>query len=87
MGECFVQCQTSLADSPELRVKSAVKQLAVPISRDGFSKNAECGATSDCQPCPAAVWETQIGSLQLRNQGPKGLTRGLTRPSDRLQQS
>lgn len=29
MEACFVQCKTSLADSPELREKSAVEQLAV----------------------------------------------------------
>ncbi|KAI1243077.1 hypothetical protein IHE44_0000649 [Lamprotornis superbus] len=53
-------CKTSLADSPELRVKSAVEQLAVEISHHvpWVSKSAECGAVSwHCQPCPAAVWE------------------------------
>lgn len=59
MEECFVQCKTILGDSPELRVKSAVKQLVVQISHGvpWVLKNAECGATSHRQPCPAAVWE------------------------------
>lgn len=32
LWKCFTQCKTSLAGSPELRVKSAVNQLAVPVS-------------------------------------------------------
>lgn len=60
MEVCFVQRKTSLADSPELRVKSAVEQLAVQTNRHvpWVPKFAECGAVSwHCQPCPDAICE------------------------------
>lgn len=71
MGECFVQCQTSLADSPELRVKSAVKQLAVPISRDvspGSPKmwNAELQATASPAQLQSGRQKSAASSYRIK---------------------
>lgn len=52
MEECLVQRKTSLADSRELRVKSAVKQLVVQISHAVLQAPEKSGMWS-YEPLPA----------------------------------